>query len=106
MLLVESVGGAMAAKAADHGNISILAVATLGPYCAQSRSSVAARLWKMVTMAFCCRLHVRSIARVWQSQVMNARASDLSSWTGHAHTHPATKHLTLLQVSVPASYLA
>jgi hypothetical protein len=52
MLLVESVGGVMAAKAADHGNISILVLAISDPYCARSRSSVVARLWKMVTMAF------------------------------------------------------
>jgi hypothetical protein len=106
MLLVESVGGVMAAKAADHGNISILVLAISDPYCARSRSSVVARLWKMVTMAFCYRLRVRSIARVSQSQGMNVRASDPSSSTGHARTHPATKHLTQLQVSVPVSYLA
>jgi hypothetical protein len=106
MLLVESVGGVMAAKAADHENILILVLATSGPCCAQSRPSVVAHLWRMVMMAFCCRPRVRNTARVSQSRVMNVRASDLSNSTGYARTHPATKHLTRSQASVRVSCLA
>jgi hypothetical protein len=106
MLLVEPVVDEMVVKAAGHVRTSILAPATSDPCCAQSRSSVVARLWRAVMTAFCCRLRVRNIARVSQSQVMNARASGLSNSIGCARTHPATRHWTQLQVSVPVSCLA
>jgi len=105
MSLVVSVADEMVVKAAGRGSILILVPATFAPYCAQSRSSVAVRPWRTAMMVFCYRLHVRNTAHVWRSQVMNARASDLSNSTGYARTHPVTRHLTQLQVSDQESCL-